>query len=426
MNNKTNQPGKGKKLLLVVPLIALPFLALLFWAMGGGKGLNGSINEKKEGLNATLPDARVPDDSAMDKMGFYDQEEKASGSSETYQPNEDTAELLEGVNASDLSGKNNMNQYNDYAYTGQSSTGWNNSTVYSEKAIRQKMAELEASMRGKEQPLTSSQAADAVPPYAEKDIEKQLTSLTVAANEQDSSDPEMDQLQTVMDRIYEIQHPDEVAHRLQQQSAANRGTVFPVGSVPSPEIIHFLSKKENGQDSSGRSSIEKKSNGFYGLASITRTEQTVGEGIAAVVQENTTVVNGASIRLRLLQAIYINGIHVPAGNFVTGQAQLSNDRVGITIPTILYNQHILPVKLSVYDTDGMEGLYVPGSINRDVVKQSGDNAIQGVGVGTLDPSLGAQAAAAGIETAKTLFSRKLKLTKVFIKAGHQLILKDNQ
>ena len=262
--------------------------------------------------------------------------------------------------------------------------------------------------------------------HEDKNIEKQVFDLTAATNEKDAPDPEMDQLQTVMDRIYEIQHPDEVAQRLQEQSAANRGTVFPVGSVPLPEIIHFLSNKESTQDSSKSFSIEKKSNGFYGLATTVQSAQTVDQGIAAVVQENTTVVNGTSIRLRLLQAIYINGIHVPVGNFVTGQAQLSNDRVGITIPTILYKQHILPVKLSAYDTDGMEGLYVPSSINQEVVKQSGDNAIQGVGVGTLDPSIGAQAAAAGIETAKTLFSRKLKLTKVFIKAGHQLILKDNQ
>ena len=136
--NKTIQSRKSKKLLLALPILALPFLALLFWTMGGGRNMDQSINEKKIGLNAALPDARVPDDSAMDKMGFYDQEEKVSESSKAYQSKEDTSDLLEGVNAIDPSGKDNINHYDNYTYTGQSSTGWNNSTVYSEKAIRQK------------------------------------------------------------------------------------------------------------------------------------------------------------------------------------------------------------------------------------------------------------------------------------------------
>jgi len=75
--------------------------------------------------------------------------------------------------------------------------------------------------------------------------------------------------------------------------------------------------------------------------------------------------------------------------------------------------------------DGMEGIYVQGSISRDVARQSGDNAVQSIGIGSLDPSISAQATAAGIETAKTLLSKKTKLVKVFIKAGHKVLLKDN-
>ena len=42
----------------------------------------------------------------------------------------------------------------------------------------------------------------------------------------------------------------------------------------------------------------------------------------------------------------------------------------------------------------------------------------------MDPSLKAQAAAAGISAAKTLLSRKVKQVKVMVKAGYKVLLKD--
>lgn len=68
----------------------------------------------------------------------------------------------------------------------------------------------------------------------------------------------------------------------------------------------------------------------------------------------------------------------------------------------------------------------PGAITRDVAKQSADRAAQQIDIATLNPSIGAQAANAGIEAAKTLFSRKVKLVKVTVKAGYQVLLRDEK
>ena len=97
----------------------------------------------------------------------------------------------------------------------------------------------------------------------------------------------------------------------------------------------------------------------------------------------------------------------------------------INISSIQYQDNILPVSLEVYDIDGLAGIYVPGSISRDVGKQSTDQAVSSIGVTTLDPSLAAQATSAGIQAAKTLISKKVKLVKVTVKAGYQVFLKDN-
>ena len=76
--------------------------------------------------------------------------------------------------------------------------------------------------------------------------------------------------------------------------------------------------------------------------------------------------------------------------------------------------------------DGLDGIYIPGAITRDVAKQSADRAVQGIGFTALDPSIKVQAASAGIEAAKTLFSKKAKLIKVMVKAGYQVLLRDEK
>ncbi len=97
----------------------------------------------------------------------------------------------------------------------------------------------------------------------------------------------------------------------------------------------------------------------------------------------------------------------------------------ISIASIHYRDNILPVSLEVYDLDGLAGIYVPGSVSRDVAKQSTDQAVNSIGMTTLDPSLAAQATSAGIQAAKTLVSKKVKLVKIAVKAGYRVLLKDN-
>lgn len=72
----------------------------------------------------------------------------------------------------------------------------------------------------------------------------------------------------------------------------------------------------------------------------------------------------------------------------------------------------------------MEGIYIPGAITRDAAKQASSQSVQDLQLYSMDNSLGAQAATAGIEAAKGLFSKKAKLIKVTVTAGYQVLLKD--
>jgi conjugative transposon TraM protein len=136
------------------------------------------------------------------------------------------------------------------------------------------------------------------------------------------------------------------------------------------------------------------------------------------------LVNGAVVKLRLLNDLYINGSLIPKGNFVFGIASLNGERLEVEINSIRYNQSLYPVKLEVYDIDGLPGIYIPGAITRDVAKQSVDNTLQLMELSTMDPSLKAQATAAGIGAAKTLLSKKVKQVKVMVKAGYKVLLRD--
>jgi hypothetical protein len=72
----------------------------------------------------------------------------------------------------------------------------------------------------------------------------------------------------------------------------------------------------------------------------------------------------------------------------------------------------------------MEGIHIPGAITRDVAKQSADNSLQNIEMTSIDPSLKVQAANAGINAAKSLLTKKVKLVKVTVKAGYRILLKE--
>ena len=113
----------------------------------------------------------------------------------------------------------------------------------------------------------------------------------------------------------------------------------------------------------------------------------------------------------------------PKDNFVFGTSSLNGERLEIEIHSIRYNNSLFPVNMEVYDMDGLPGIYIPGAITRDVAKQSADNGVQTMDMTSLDPTLKAQAATAGINAAKTLLSKKAKLVRVFVKAGYKILFK---
>jgi conjugative transposon TraM protein len=108
--------------------------------------------------------------------------------------------------------------------------------------------------------------------------------------------------------------------------------------------------------------------------------------INAVIDQNITGYAGSRIRLRLLEDILAGKNTVKKGTCLYAQVSgFSQQRVTLTVSTILSEGRILPVRLELYDLDGLPGLYIPSSAFRDFTKDLGNNSVQGV---SLDGSSG--------------------------------------
>ena len=98
--------------------------------------------------------------------------------------------------------------------------------------------------------------------------------------------------------------------------------------------------------------------------------------IKAIIDENIKAVDGSRVRLRLLDDIEINDIDVPKGSYLYAtMSGFGSQRVKGNVQSIMVDDDIIKVSLALYDTDGLEGLYVPSSQFRETTKDVGSGAL---------------------------------------------------
>ena len=91
--------------------------------------------------------------------------------------------------------------------------------------------------------------------------------------------------------------------------------------------------------------------------------------IKAIVDEDIKAVDGSRVRLRLLDDVEIGSLYMPRGSYLYAIMNgFSSQRVKGTVKSVLLYDEIVKVNLSLYDTDGLEGLYVPSSSFRETAR----------------------------------------------------------
>ena len=98
--------------------------------------------------------------------------------------------------------------------------------------------------------------------------------------------------------------------------------------------------------------------------------------IKAIIDEDIKAVDGSRVRLRLLDDIEIDGKVVEKGTYLYAtMSGFGSQRVKGSIKSLLVDDELIKVNLSLYDTDGLEGLYVPSSSFRETTQDVASNAL---------------------------------------------------
>lgn len=152
--------------------------------------------------------------------------------------------------------------------------------------------------------------------------------------------------------------------------------------------------------------------------------------IKAIIDEDIKAVDGSRVRLRLLDDIDIGERTIQAGNYLyCTMSGFSQQRVKGTVKSILYNDELIKVNLSLYDTDGLEGLYVPRSSFRETSQDIASGAMSqsmnlndGSSNGSSFGRWGMQAIQNAYQKTTNAISKNIRKNKVKVKYGTQVYL----
>lgn len=162
--------------------------------------------------------------------------------------------------------------------------------------------------------------------------------------------------------------------------------------------------------------------GFYGLES--QTDNFEGDVKAVVHGDQKNLKSGAIIKLRLIEALEIDGVKVPKNTFVYGKLTFGNGRGIIKIQNINYRNKILLFKGTVYDSDGFEGIYVPDNIVSDTKSKAASAAVGGVDIkaGSKSKMINSTISSIG-DVIKNAVQGSIKESKISISSNYLVTIK---
>ena len=171
-----------------------------------------------------------------------------------------------------------------------------------------------------------------------------------------------------------------------------------------------------------------ETSGYFNTLSENDSESRL---IRAIVDEEVKATDGSRVRLRLLDDVIIGETALKKGSYLYATVSgLGSQRVKGQVKSILVGDELLKVSLTVYDTDGQEGLYVPGNVLRETAQDVAGSAMSGGSTNLTDGSYGSngfgQWASQAVQQATTrttqAISKAIKKKKVRIKYGTQVYL----
>ena len=330
----------------VLPLLALPFL-LLFVYVGAQFTKEDKPKDQPKELSLSLGETQ---DSIMTKNDAYD----------AFFKKDDNRTMLEGLDKEEDSLYNYDDQLslaqkrkidslkavssrqNQYREKGNSSSYYNPNSSQREDKDYKRSSEIIRMLNDKSYGNQENKYAD-TPKEKTQSVQQDPVKY-------------LKQQMLVMDSLEKARDPEYQSKLVaEQQLKANK-----------EKMNMFLNSTFN----VSKSGINNDFNAFY--------KEKENSFIKAVIDENNKGFLGSRIRFRLLEDIFVSNRKISKGSILYGQISgFSMQRVDLTIVSVFTKGEIYPVNLSIYDVDGMKGLYVPQSVFRDMLKEMGSNSVQG-------------------------------------------------
>lgn len=338
----------------MLPLIMLPFLCLFFYAWKSSFGKEAPVAEKGNALQEYVADVSqdVKKKGIEDKLDAY------------------------------------RKQYKDAdGYTAVGEIG-------EEQAIKQQVPDLYNQME--------KRMLDSI----DREMKRKFGTSEVARQRPHSTFPDVAPKRNNV-KNYDSDRDMAIAlSKLKQQSQASNGngSIQPAGNSPTDPMKIFREQMSL-IDSMGKANdpdfkVEQARNKALALAerelknqkklTVSKNNGSTGyfntilpdneeSFIRAIVDQNITGYAGSRLRIRLLDDINAGKFLIKKGTYLYAQITgFTGQRVNLTISSIFQNNNILPIKLDVYDNDGLPGLYVPASAFREFSKELGSDASQGM------------------------------------------------
>ena len=333
---------KDKK--YVLPLLALPFL-LLFIYVGAQFTKEDTKKDQPKELSTSFGETR---DSIMTKNDAYD----------AFFKNGDNRSMLEGLDKE----HDSLMSYQDQISIDQKRR------IDSLKAVSSRQNQIPVKGKPssyynpKNEDKDYNRSADIIRMLNDKSYGKPENEYASESPKEKTQNVQPDPVKylkeqmLVMDSLEKSRDPEYQSKLLAEQKLkANK-----------EKIDEFLNSTFN----VSKSGINSGFNAFY--------RETENSFIKAVIDEDNKGFLGSRIRFRLLEDIFVGQRKIEKGSILYGQISgFAMQRVDLTIVSVFTRGEILPVHLSIYDLDGMKGLYVPQSVFREMIREMGSNSVQG-------------------------------------------------
>ena len=266
-------------------------------------------------------------------------------------------------------------------------------------------------------------------------LRKQVEELKEQLAQQDTPAPlTMEDQLELMEKSYQMAtrylpsnsaHTEDLKEDIPINPTAN-STAAVVPFQPNPENVVSALYQEPADSAFSTSWRKTKNRNFYSIGTNEKALEPKNS-IKACVHETQIVTEETDVRLRLLEPAKTPHHIIPKGTLITANAKFQGGRLQLSINSIEWKGTIIPVEIMSYDLDGQQGLYVPYSPEMNALTEMAGNMSQNSGTNIMFTQSAGQQVAADLsrgvlQGVSGYFSKKIKVPKVTLKAGHQVLL----